>query len=191
MNSDETARKSWQATVTEPQLPSLDQVRIGANKFYRWLRIRNFTEYVSCVIVVVCFGIYSFTLEHVLQRIGSVMIVAATFVVAWQLRRRASAIPPESAGEMPILDFARAQMVRQHEALTSVFWWYLLPFIPGMAVFMGGTFLLRPPQTTGQVIGSIVAVGIVCGIFAGVWWLNQHWARKLQRHIDDIDALRG
>ena len=190
MSSDESARKSWQASVTEANLPSMEQVRAGADKFYRRLRLRNNVEYVACVVVVICFGIYTFTLEHVLQRIGSAMTVFATFVVAWQLHRRASAVPPEAAGEMPILDFVRAQLVRQRDALASIFWWYLLPFIPGMAVLMTGSIASRPPVGAVQTFGAVIAVAVIVGVFGGIWWLNLHWARKLQTHIDEIDALK-
>jgi hypothetical protein len=187
--NDETARESWQASVTEATLPSIDQVRAGADKFYRRLRLRNIVEYVACVIVVVSFGIYTFTLEHVLQRIGSAMVVVGTLVAAWQLNRRASAVPPEQAGEMPIMDFVRAQLVRQRDALASIFWWYLLPFIPGMVVMSTGSVMLRPPEGAAQTVGAAIAGLVLVGTFAGIWWLNLHWARKLQKHIDEIDAL--
>lgn len=191
MNSDETARESWQASVTEATLPSLAQVRAGADRFYRRLRLRNAVEYVACVIVVVCFGIYAFTLEHILQRAGSAMVVFGTLVAAWQLHRRASAVPPETAGEMPILDFVRAQMVRQRDALASIFWWYILPFVPGLVVMMIGTDLQHPPTGTAQFVGAASAWAIIAGMIFGGWWLNLHWARRLQKHIDEIDALKA
>lgn len=190
MNSDETARESWQATVTEAAPPSMDQVHAGADKFYRRLRLRNMIEYVACVIVVVSFGIYTFTLEHVLQRLGSAMVVIGTLIAAWQLHRRASAVPPEAAGEMPILDFARVQMVRQRDALASIFWWYILPFVPGMVLLNIGSFAAHPPKSAMQMFGAVLAVAAMAGAFGGVWWLNQYWARRLQKHIDEIDALK-
>jgi len=190
MMSDETARESWQASVTDATLPSLDQVRAGADKFYRRLRMRNAIEYVACVVVVVSFGIYTFTLEHIFQRIGSAMIVAGTLFAAWQLNRRASAVPPESAGEMPIMDFVRMQMVRQRDALKSIFWWYILPFLPGMTVFLIGNGLDPEMAAKTPIWVRWVALTVIVTLLGGVWWLNQHAARKLQGKIDEIDALK-
>ena len=190
MNSDETVRERWQASVTEADLPSLDEVRAGADKFYRKVRLRNRIEYVACTIAVMCFTIYSFTLEHILQRIGSAMVVAGTLIAAWQLHRRASAVPPESGGDMPILDFTRMQLARQRDALTSIFWWYILPFLPGLAVMVIGNG--QNPATAANVPIWLrwVALAGMAAVFGGVWWLNQRAARKLQKHIDEIDALK-
>ena len=136
--TDDPAKEAWQASVEIAGAPPLEEVRKGADKFYRRIRRRNAIEYVACVVVVVAFTSYVFVLPHVLQKVGSAMIVLATFYVAWQLHRRASAEPPERAGTMPLLAFARAQMLRQRDALRSIFWWYILPFIPGLVVMSLG-----------------------------------------------------
>jgi hypothetical protein len=188
--TDDPAKQAWQASVEIAGAPPLEEVRKGANRFYRYIKWRNAVEYVACVIVVGGFGTYIFTLPHVLQKIGSMLVILAVFYVAWQLHRRASAVPPEAAGTMPLLLFARAQMVRQRDALRSIFGWYIAPFLPGLAVFMTGTLL---EKRAGAGLGAIDAIGsvVLLAVFAGVWWLNQLAARKLQRHIGEIDVLTG
>jgi hypothetical protein len=37
--------------------------------------------------------------------------------------------------------------------------------------------------------GRWLALAIVTGVLAGVWWLNQLGARRLERRIIEIDAL--
>ncbi len=188
MNED-PAKQAWQASVEIAGAPPLEEVRKGAAKFYRYVKWRNLVEYAACVIVVVSFGSYVFTLPHVLQKAGSALIVAATCYVAWQLHRRASAEPPEKAGTMPILAFARAQMIRQRDALRAIFWWYLLPFVPGMALFMAGLWSSRREHGPERL--DLIGAAAMVALFAGVWWINQFGARRLQRHIDEIDALTG
>ena len=119
----------------------------------------------------------------------SALVIAGTLFVAWQLRRRASAEPPERAGAMPLLLFARAQLVRQCEALRSVFRWYILPFLPGMSVFMTGTMLAE--RANGPEPRDAVGFAVLIAMLAGIWWLNQLGARRLQRSIDEMDALTG
>jgi hypothetical protein len=188
--TEDPAKQAWQASVEIAGAPPLEEVRKGASKFYRYIWWRNAVEYVACVIVVVGFTSYVFTLPNPLQKVGSVLVVLATLYVAWQLHRRASAVPPEAAGTMPLLLFARAQLVRQRDALRSIFGWYIAPFLPGMAVFMTGTML---EKRTGEGLGTIDAIGsaVLLAVFVGVWWLNQVGARRLQRHIAEIDALTG
>jgi hypothetical protein len=188
MNNDE-AKKAWQSSVAMggPLPPEL--LRFTADKFYRRMRLRNNVEYAACVVAVVVFSIYTFTLEHVLQRIGSAMIVLGTFYAAWQLNRRASAVDPASAGTMPIMEFVRGQFVRQRDALQSIFWWYLLPFVPGLALVTAGSMALRIEEGAEGVMRGVIALSVMLVIFVGVGLLNLHWARKLQQHIDRIDAL--
>jgi hypothetical protein len=191
MKSDETARESWQASVTEAKLPAIEDVRAGADKFYRRLRLRNGIEYVACTVAVAVYGTFIFTFDHPLQKIGSALVILGTLFAAWQLNHRASAVPLEAAGEMSILDFARAQMVRQRDALRSIFWWYILPFLPGIIVVWIGNG--QDPEAAARVAiwQRWAAVIVVTALLSVIWWLNQRAARKLQGKIDEIDALKG
>jgi hypothetical protein len=166
-------------------------VHASADKFYRKIRRRNLVEYAACVVVVVAFGSYVFTLPHILQKIGSAWMVLATFYAAWQLHRRGSAASPATAGQMSVYDFARAQLVRQREALSSIFWWYILPFIPGLAMVLIGNGMATPAGQGPPIWLRWLALALIAGAFAGTWWLNRLGARKLQRRIDEIDALAG
>jgi len=192
MTDDDPAKQAWQASVEIAGAPPLEEVRKGAAKFYRYVFWRNAVEYVACVVVVVVFTSYVFVLPHLLQKLGSAMVVLATFYVAWQLHRRASAEPPEKAGTMPLLLFARAQMIRQRDALRSIFWWYILPFVPGLVLAMIGNVLDPDYAAKGAPLWVrwLIFAGMGAGL-AGIWWLNQLGARKLQKHIDEIDALTG
>ncbi len=78
-------------------------------------------------------------------------------------------------------------MVRQRDALRSLLWWYMLPFLPGMVLVVSGAVMLRGGPRPLDAVG----IGAVIALFALVWWINQHFARKLQRHIAEIDALIG
>lgn len=189
--NDDPAKKAWQASVEIAGVPPLEEVRKGANKFYRFVKWRNRVEYIACVVVVVVFSSYALTLPHPLQKVGSVLIVLATFYVAWQLHRRASAVPPEAAGAMPLLLFARVQMVRQRDALRSLFWWYLLPFIPGMLLIVAGSIRQRAVDGRSEPLLDLIGGSTIALVFVLIWWLNQRAASKLQRHIDEVDALIG
>lgn len=191
MNND-PVKQAWQASVEIAGAPSLEDVRAGASRFYRFVKWRNRVEYAACVVAVAAFTSYIFWLPHVLQKVGSALIVLATFYVAWQLHQRASAEAPEKAGVMPILAFARGQLVRQRDALRGIFWWYIFPFMPGFVLIAIGNgldpeFGAAGPPTWVRWLAFAGSTAII----AGIWWLNQLAARKLQRRIDEIDGLTG
>jgi hypothetical protein len=191
---NDPAKQAWQASVEIAGAPPLEEVRTGVNRFYRFISWRNGIEYVACAIGAVSFSVYVFTTSHLFQKVGSVMIVAAIIFVAWQLHRRAGAMAPEDAGTMPLLAFSRAQMVRQRDALRGLFWWYILPLLPGMLVFLLGTTAAKRGETTTLVMPGWpewTFIAAMAAFIALACWLNIHFAGKLQKHIDEIDALTG
>jgi hypothetical protein len=190
--SDDPAKQAWQASVEIAGAPPLDEVRRGADKFYRRLRLRNAIEYVACVVVIVVFTSYIFTLPHILHKVGSALVVLAAIYTPWQLHRRASAVRPEAAGTMPIYQFVRGQLVRQRDALRGIFWWYVLPFLPGMAlVFLGNGFDREMNAAGPPTWVRWLVFAAIFAFLAFVVWLNRLGARKLQKRIDEIDALTG
>lgn len=186
MSTNDPVKQSWQSSVTEPSLPSLDAVHQAAGQFFRKVRRRNRIEYAACVVIVIVFTGYTLFLPNPFVRLGAALVVLGTLIVAWQLHRRASPIPLEQAGTMPILAFQRAQLVRQRDALASVFWWYLLPFLPGFVLMMAGPRIgaMRPLHWP-----EWVSIVVTILIFGGTWQLNRWGARRLQKWIDTIDAL--
>jgi hypothetical protein len=96
MTDPATIRRSWQSAPRE-QPPSLEDVRKGADKFHRFVRLRNWVEYAAGVVVVISFSTYAFVLEPLLVRIGSALVVLGTFYAMWQLHRRASAVSPAAS----------------------------------------------------------------------------------------------
>ena len=191
MNAD-PVKQAWQASVEIAGPLPLEDVRRGADRFYRFVKWRNAAEYVACVIVVGAFGYYVFSMPHVLQKTGSALTVIAALYAVWQLHRRASAEAPESAGTIPISVFQRRQLARHRDALRGIFWWYMLPFIPGLLLIMAGSAIVRASEEPGaSALGwpGLLFAGIFATVFYVIWKFNQRVADKLQRHIDEIDAL--
>lgn len=193
MNPSDGIKQAWQASPAHPApLPEIDELRRGADHFYRKIRRRNALEYGAGILVLLVFSAYALFLHSPAARLGSVMILIGNFFVAWQLHRRASALlPPDSqAGAQPILVHQRAQLARQRDALASVFTWYLLPFLPGLIVMIFAPVFDRGPAALADTgWGVATAMAVVSAMFGGIWWLNRTVARQLARKIDAIDSL--
>jgi hypothetical protein len=191
MNHD-PVKQAWQASVEIAGAPPLEEVRKGADKLYRRVKWRNRVEYVACAVVVVMSAINIFEFPHILHKLGYALLLAAAIYAPWQLHRRASAVAPETAGAMPIYDFLRGQLVRQRDALKNILWWYVMPFVPGIALTLAANGLDPKIEAAGPPIWARWTVFAGLFLLLGfIWWINQVVARKLQRRIDDIDALTG
>ena len=84
-------------------------------------------------------------------------------------------------------------MVCQHQALSSVWSWYLAPLLPGILVFILATAFSRvdndlPLPARLAVLGmAIVWISIV---FGGVGYINARAAKKLEAEIAALDRAR-
>ena len=87
-------------------------------------------------------------------------------------------------GSRGSLAFHRAQLVRQREALSSVWLWYLAPFLPGMLVLSAAY-----AQRDGHLGNLVIYLAFVSVLFVGVWQLNLLGARRFQKDIEELDAL--
>jgi len=188
--TEDSAKQAWQASVEIAGNPPLEEVRKGADKFYRRYRLRNMIEYVAGAIGAVVFTVRGFTAPTIYHQLGCAMLVAAMIYMPWQLHRRASAVPRDMAGAVPIYDFLRGELVRQQDNHRRVVWWYLLPFVPGMALIFAGNGL--DPEIEAAGIPIWARWLLLAGIFAVggfVWGMHQVAADKLQKRIDEIDVL--
>ena len=117
-------------------------------------------------------------------QIGAAMIAAGAVYVAYKLHTLAGAGEPDMA--QSVVTFHRAELVRQRDALKSVWRWYLAPFIPGVLVFVGGTQFssdINMPLVA-RLLGLGTSLGIFAVIFGGIFWLNQRAAKKLAKSVE-------
>jgi hypothetical protein len=138
---------------------------------------------------VAIFGFFFWRFDGILLRTGSALVIAGTLYMMYQLYKRGSAktVPAELASRT-CLDFHRRELERQRGLLRDVWRWYLLPFVPGMVVFLVGLAIEHPPVRWAPVGVTAAFCAIV---FFLVGKLNQWAARKLQQQIDGLDALEN
>jgi hypothetical protein len=189
----------WQSQPGERLRVSPEDLQRRMSKFERTIARRNLLEYVAAAFVITIFVYYAWMFPTLLLRLGCGLLIVGTLYVVYQLHRRASARPvPADLGLRSCADFQRAELERQREALRSVWSWYLMPFLPGMFVFLSGLyeFVRRIAQAAGRPFHAGIAVGAlgfvavgVLAVFVGIWRLNEWAANKLQAQIDQLTAL--
>lgn len=192
MTPEKFVRDSWRGESTSASLPPIAELRERADRFRRKIHRRNLFEYLAGVLVIAGFGLIAWLVPIALLRIGATLIIGGTCVVLWQLHRRTAPLtPPENGGQLPILEYQRQELVRQRDALESIFTWYLLPIIPGVAVIMAIPFV-DPAWPIGDdsILDTAIRPLFSAAVLGAVYAINKIAARKLQGQIDEIEALR-
>jgi hypothetical protein len=192
MSDPDRVKQAWQTSVRAPALPSLAAIRADVDGFHRKARREN--AYVYAVQSAMILGGLAGAIlaPTLLLRIGAAIVAAGGAVSAWQFRRRVSPGPvPEGAAAEPLLLYQRAQLAGQRDAAANVFLCFQLPAIPGGFMVMIGLMLrdsARPhPHFSPTAWVGLMAAQAAC---LAVGWLGMRRnARRLQKKIDEIDAL--
>ncbi len=117
------------------------------------------------------------------------LIIVGMLIVALNLHLRGRAVaPPAEASAQSLIDFQRAELARQRDALRSVWLWYILPVVPGIILWfiaIGVDMTARHPERA--LIALSGAAMVVALVFVIIILLNLLGAARLQRMIDDLD----
>jgi len=180
---DRDLQALWQSQSPHGSAIALDEIRQMAQRLEHKVSRRNRREYVAAAVVVAAFGWQVFTAPSVLLRIGAGMCLVAAIAVAYLMHRWGTARTlPSDLALTSALAFHRVELERQRDLLRSVWWWYLLPFTPGVLVLEIGQALARPERTTRIVALSVVMLLMAVGIYA----LNWRAAVRIQQRIDRL-----
>jgi len=179
-------QRLWRDQPSEGVQMSAQEVRGLAETFERTIIRRNRREYIAAAFVVVWFSVWAWFAESAVVALGCWLVTLAALFVVYHMHRRGTAgSPPGEQEILSCVEFTISELVRQRDLLRSVWWWYLLPFVPGMALILVGRSLEGAGRWLVLSGGLFVAV-----TFVGIGLLNQRVARQLQRRIDDLDSLR-
>lgn len=182
----------WTRQTAEPFTMTLTEIHSRAGRFRATIRTRNLTEYAAAILVLGVFGWMAWLIPQPVVKAGAILIMLGTAYVAYALHRRGGTGKMLPDGMQPLADYHRGELVKQREALASVWRWYLLPFVPGVLVFVGGVSFA--PETGLPLVARLVqfatATGFVAILFTGICWLNIRAAKQLDAEIAALDEAR-
>jgi hypothetical protein len=176
----------WQDQPTEVRM-AIEDIRNRAGRMKKKADWRDLREYAAAaLVVIICLGLGARE-RNVTVLVGGGLLALGTLYAVYHLRRFGTVRSmPADLGLKDCLDFHRAELVRQHDLYRTVWWWYLLPFVPGTTIILVGRVIERPDRRW-LALGVAVAFSIM-GVILGR--LNARIAGKLQGRIDDIDSAR-
>lgn len=175
----EAMQKAWQAAPAEPFALDLAQLQKKAASFEGKVRDRNLRELAAAAVVIAVFGGYFMAFQDLHVRVGCALIILGTLFVVGVLYVQGR------EGEASAADRAEACLAahrrileRQRDLLAGVWLWYLLPLVPGMAVF---TFAIHPGDGIPWLHLSLNGL-----VFVGIGWFNANSVRRLQQELDSL-----
>lgn len=175
-------RDIWNELSDEEYVMKIDQIRMKSESFAKTIKWRNIREYGAAVFVIFMFAYYAFASEFMLIKIGSLCNIAAAFFVMAQLSKR-SASTSVNPGAEPIISFHRKQLEKERNSLRSVWAWYVLPIVPGTALFAVWFAQTRPEAEFVRYFAVFLLINIFVLLF------NAWGARQLQKEIDALPTI--
>lgn len=184
----------WQSMPTAPVTITVEEMRTRSQTFEKKVSRRNLVEYIASAFVIGMFGWYATWPEPAtpLWPIANVAIIIGTLVVVWNLHRIAGASgTPGEASLVSLIEHHRAGLVKQRDALRSVWRWYLLPFAPGLVLWFTALWVGSPDSreklTFGLGLGLAALVSVAVSGF--IVLANLIGAARIQRMIDELDRF--
>ena len=190
----EDLQKAWKtqdagARVTIDSALLLKEVR--RNQYYFWMTIfwRDVRE-----VGVAAFMTWLFWHWAARDRLwaGYVLSLGCFCVGAFMLVDRWIQRKKRPAANDPLRSCIEASLIQvKHQIwlLRNIFWWYLLPVLVGMVVFVGSLAWEWRQWRPG--FSFIAGFALFCGLFFwGVYWLNRFVARKyLDPRRQELETL--
>jgi hypothetical protein len=194
MSNHDPLQKLWTQQTQEPFTMSIADIHVHAQRFQSRIRSRNLIEYAAAAFVIIAFSWMAVIMPEPIVRVGAGLIVLGALYVCWKLHQlgRAATRSELDAGAQSWAAFHRAELLRQREALRTVWSWYLAPFVPGMLVFLAGvSFTAANPAPLPARLGVfLAALAIMAGVFAAIAWLNALAVKRLDAEIAALDRAR-
>ncbi len=117
-------------------------------------------------------------------------------LLAWSIQKRFAAQPvstPDAISVASLIDFHRAELVRQRRSALTAWRWYVLPLVPGMTLWFVAFWIGHDPLKSGKIpmaVALTVTAVLVVLTFAYVIARNLRGAARLQNQIDELDRYK-
>jgi hypothetical protein len=192
MSEFDPLQSLWTKQKEEPFAMSVADIRERASRFQTRIQLRNGIEYGAGAIVILAFTAIALATPDWGIRAAVVLIIAGVLYISWKLATLAGAASKDDA--VSWVDFHRNELVRQRDAVASVWRWYLAPLLPGVTAFILAS-VVSPADPDVPLIARIgagaIGVAWVAAVFFGIAAINKHAANRLQAEIDKLDRAQN
>jgi protein-S-isoprenylcysteine O-methyltransferase Ste14 len=185
--------KIWQSSPNQERVKFeksrlMIDVQSNVDLIHRKIKYRDIAEQLGAILVSPVFIYYAFTIPFLLTKIASILIVVWAMYVIFRIRQAKKHKPGAFTDNyLQYLHKTRDYLVIQKDMIDNVLYWYILPAM--ILMFM---FILGPGVTPERIskLTSTALVIVVTGI--AIYYLNKRAVKKqLNPRLEKIDKLIG
>lgn len=183
----------WKEQKMTPQVFSAPQLEARHRRLENRIRLRNRLEYVAGGVVfmgALLLGgwmlIDDVNPARAALGVGALLLGAGALFVCLQLRRRTGGSVTIDGAHSTLARY-RAELVRQRDALRSVFGWYIAPFLPGFLLIYGSVFV----QPGIDRLRVAIPAAATAAFLAWVLHINRRAADRIDAELHALDEERG
>lgn len=177
----------WRDQPREKLTMSVAEVRARAERFQYKGRLVLIINGLSAAFIAATFGWGAMNAPNWIIRAGCAFCVLFALVFAWWTYQRRSGRMPAEASGAAVLEFYRRELGRAKIRRTTIFL-LVLPVLLGFALMAAGAYALHPGAS---VLRNWAPVAVMLVAWSVVMWFRSgQYSRKLQRQIDELDAVR-
>lgn len=177
----------WKEQEMTTTTYSVDDLKRRENELRRLTTRRNTLEYLAggtaaaflLVMSILTLLRAELAVDFVLAG-GFATLVAGLLLVGWHLFSNSKSIEGDLAAAGH--DHLRQRLERERKLLSTAWFWYVGPMVPGIALIYLGYWLSNPDNPTFP----LVAGGLTLVFFIGVALVNRYAARKIEREIQNL-----
>ncbi len=185
-------RTAWLRPTDAAPTLTLEELQAADRDLRRSVRRMNIQEWVAGVFLVPWCLYSAYRAERTPTAVGMLLLATSGLFICYVIFKRSRV--PSVSPSAPTREFYEEHvgaLTRRAELLESVWRWYLLPFVPGIAVVYidAVVVVLGRPVVTPRayaVLGFTLLVAVAVYLVVGV--VNRRAARKIRRRIE---TLRG
>lgn len=171
--NDEELKAIWKASNERMHQINLHSINLNnmneqIKKFEQTIRKRNNIEIMVAIGLIIIYSIFVYIKPMPLAKIGAFLLLLYCFNVIYQLRK--------TTAKQPSFDITRslkeqllayqAYVLEEQKLYKNIFYWYLLPMLPGLILFLIGTGI--------KLLPAIIYFGIIIPIgFTFVYYFNR------------------
>jgi len=175
--TEEELKQIWQSANDKHEAINFQSLNLKdmnqqIKKFEKKIKTRNNREICAAIVVIAVFGYYALLIPSILGKLGAIWTIGYGIWVIYKLKKVEAKQPGfdmEQSIKQQLIEYQKYVKTEQR-LLKNVLYWYLLPLLPGMVLFMLG---VEKEWSSLLISSSIMLI-----IFLTVYLLNQEAADK-------------
>jgi len=181
--NDNELKTIWKASNDRMHQINLHSINLNnmneqIKKFEKTIRRRNNTEIIVAIGLIIIYSVFVYIKPMPLAKIGAFFLLLYCFNVIYQLSR--------TTAKQPGFDVTRslkeqllayqAYVLEEQKLYKNIFYWYLLPMLPGLILFLVGSGM--------TLLAGIIYFGIFVPLgFAFVYYFNRKVIKNRTRPL--------